>query len=76
MPIESNGKEIMVQQNQAKSFVSWLESYVAHEGKKEEGHTWMRAQKGDYILVSSAILQRYKELCRRSGNAPHESLSS
>ena len=75
--IEEDAKQILQTQNQASVFIAWLESYVAREGDKEEGHTWMHAKRGlgDYIYITDGILQRYKDFCKRTGNAPFESLN-
>jgi hypothetical protein len=74
-PLEEGSRDVLLQQNQAAAFTAWLQSYVAREGDEEEGHTWMRAKRGDYIYITDGILQRYKEFSKRSGSAAYETLT-
>jgi hypothetical protein len=69
-PLEEGSKDVLTQQNQAAAFTAWLESYISREGDKEEGYTWMRAKKGDYVYVTASVLERYKQFCKQSGGRP------
>src|SRR5690606_26143183 len=70
-PLENISADVM-QQSPTAAFIAWLESYISNQGEKEEGYTWMHAKRGDYIFVTSGILQQYKVHCKRSGGAPFE----